>query len=74
MATRGVRVKWPLTSIYQATNRHLECNLVVSVWLCFCSDEIVIFKHVNKIKVVFCTVTGCVCENKRTNKQTMKLV
>ena len=70
-ATRGVRVKWRLTLIYQAPNRHLECKkkLVVSVWLCFSSDDIVIFKHVNKIKVVFCSVTGCVCEkNKQTNK------
>ena len=40
---------------------NVKKKLVVSVWLYCCSDDIVIFRHTNKIKVVFCSVTGCVC-------------
>ena len=39
--------KWPIKGVYPAINKQWECNkMFVSVWLCCCSDNFVIYRPV----------------------------
>ena len=66
--------KWLLKGVYPAINEQWECKkMFVSVWLCCCSDNIVIYSpvysHRYKFKwsfQVYNHITGCVFE-KQTN-------